>query len=75
MHERTAFRLAMLKNGYQPLLNDCKRSIEKGWPTRSVDETEVLSWDRNALKSTGLKIDGDLADIDVDVKDADLVTA
>ena len=25
MQERTAFRLAMLANGYQPLLNDCKR--------------------------------------------------
>ena len=34
MQERTAFRLAMLANGYQPLLNDCKRAIETGWPTR-----------------------------------------
>ena len=34
MQARTAFRLAMLANGYQPLLNDCKRSIETGWPTR-----------------------------------------
>ena len=42
MQARTAFRLAMLANGYQPLLNDCKRSIEPGWPTRVVDEAEVL---------------------------------
>jgi hypothetical protein len=73
MHARTAFRLAMLRNGYQPLLNDCKRSIEKGWPTKIVDEAEILSWDRSALESTGLKLDGDLAVIDVDVKDAGLV--
>ena len=35
----------------------------------------MLSWDRSALLSTGLKIDGDLAVIDVDVSDAGLVEA
>jgi hypothetical protein len=75
MHERTTFRLAMLANGFQPLLNDCKRSIETGWPKRIVDEAEVLSWDRSALTSTGLKLDGDLAVIDVDVSEAALVEA
>jgi hypothetical protein len=75
MHERTAFRLAMLANGFQPLLNDCKRSIETGWPKRIVDEAQVLSWDRSALASTGLKLDGDLAVIDVDVSEAGLVEA
>lgn len=75
MHERTAFRLAMLANGYQPLLNDCKRPIEKGWPARTVDEAEVRAWDRSALASTGLKLDGDLAVIDVDVSEAALVEA
>jgi hypothetical protein len=75
MQARTAFRLAMLKNGFQPLLNDCKRPIEKGWPRHAVDEAEVLSWDRSALLSTGLKLDGDLAVIDVDVADAGLVEA
>ena len=75
MQARTAFRLAMLKNGFQPLLNDCKRPIEKGWPNRIVDEAEVLSWDRSALASTGLKIDGDLAVIDVDVSEQAFVEA
>jgi len=65
----------MLRNGFQPLLNDCKRPIEKGWPKRRVDEAEVLSWDRSALASTGLKLDGDLAVIDADVADANLVAA
>src|SRR5262249_21309001 len=73
MQARTAFRLAMLRNGFQPLLNDCKRPIEKGWPRRIVDEAEVLSWDRSALGSTGLKLDGDLAVIDVDVSEAAFV--
>jgi hypothetical protein len=75
MHARTAFRLAMLRNGFWPLLNDCKRSIEPGWPIKRPDEAEVLSWDRSALTSTGLKIDGDLAVIDVDVSEADFVDA
>jgi hypothetical protein len=75
MHARTTFRLAMLANGYQPLLNDCKRPIEKGWPTKIVDEAEVLAWDRSALISTGLKLDGDLAVIDVDESEAALVEA
>src|SRR5262245_50206956 len=75
MHPHTVYRLAMLTNGFQPLLNDCKRAIEKGWPTRTVDQAEVLSWDRSALTSTGLKIDGDLAVIDVDVSEADFVDA
>ena len=75
MHERTAFRLAMLANGFQPLLNDCKRAIETGWPTKVVDEAEILSWDRSALASTGLRLDGDLAVIDVDVIEPDLIEA
>jgi hypothetical protein len=73
MHARTAFRLAMLANGYQPLLNDCKRAIETGWPTKVVDEADVLSWDRSALISTGLKLDGDLAVVDIDVSESVLV--
>jgi hypothetical protein len=75
MQARTAFRLAMLANGFVPLLNDCKRPIEKGWPRKIIDEAEVLSWDRSALASTGLKIDGDLAAIDADVADAGLIDA
>jgi hypothetical protein len=75
MHARTAFRLAMLANGFKPLLNDCKRSIETGWPTKIVDEAEILSWDRSALASTGLKLDGDLAVIDVDVSERAFVEA
>jgi hypothetical protein len=51
MKERTAFRLAMLDNGYWPLLNDCKRSIEKNWQKKRPDRTEVLSWDRSTFAS------------------------
>src|SRR5215472_5343391 len=75
MRERTAFRLAMLDNGYWPLLNDCKRPIEKNWQRKRPDRTEVLSWDRSAFASTGMKIDGDLAVIDADIREAALIDA
>jgi hypothetical protein len=75
MRACTQFRLAMLANGYQPLLNDCKRPIEKGWPRKIVNEVEVLAWDRSALESTGLRLDGDLAVIDVDVSEQAFVEA
>jgi hypothetical protein len=65
----------MLRNGFQPLLNKCKRPIEIGWPRKAVDEAEILTWDRSALASTGLKLDGDLAVIDVDVSEVALVDA
>jgi hypothetical protein len=75
MHARTQFRLAMLRNGYQPLLNDCKRPIEKGWQRKTVGEAEVLFWDRSVYLTTGMKIDGDLAVIDADIRDKALIDA
>src|SRR5262249_6063902 len=75
MQARTAFRLAMLKNGYWPLLNDCKRPIEKDWQKKRPDRAEVLSWDRSPFASTGMKIDGDLAVIDADIRESTLIDA
>src|SRR5262249_23878576 len=75
MRARTAFRLAMLENGYWPLLNDCKQPIEKGWQRKRPDRAEVLSWDRSAFTSTGMKIDGDLAVIDADIREPALIDA
>ena len=43
MQARTAFRLAMLANGYWPLLNDCKRAVEPGWPIKIVAAADVLA--------------------------------
>jgi hypothetical protein len=71
----TAFRLAMLANGFTPLLNAGKRSIEKGWPKQRVTEADVMAWDRSLLATTGLRIDGDLAVIDVDILEPALVQA
>jgi len=75
MKPQTAFRLAMLANGYWPLLNNCKRSIGQKWQEKAPTEADILAWDRSALTSTGLMIDGDLGVIDVDVTEAALVRA
>src|SRR5262249_45418949 len=75
MQERTAFRLAMLENGYWPLLNDCKQPIEKNWQKKRPDRAEVLSWDRSTFASTGMKIDGDLAVGDADIREPALIDA
>jgi hypothetical protein len=75
MQERTAFRLAMLENGYWPVLNDCKRAIITGWQKQRPSRDEVLSWDRSSHRSTGMKIDGDLAVIDADIREKALINA
>jgi hypothetical protein len=75
MQERTAFRLAMWDNGYWPLLNDCKKAIITGWQKQRPSRDEVLSWDRSRYLSTGMKIDGDLAVIDADIRDKALIDA
>ena len=75
MQAHTAFRLAMLENGYWPLLNDCKRPIEKNWQKKRPDRAEVLSWDRSTFASTGMKIDGDLAVVDADIREPALLDA
>jgi hypothetical protein len=75
MQARTQFRLAMLDNGYWPLLNECKRPIEKEWQKKRPDRAEVLSWDRSAFASTGMKIDGNLAVIDADIREPALIDA
>lgn len=75
MRSCTAFRLAMLANGFTPLLNDGKRSIEKGWPRQHVTEADVMAWDRSLLATTGLRIDDDLAVIDVDIVEPAIVQA
>jgi hypothetical protein len=75
MKERTVFRLAMWDNGYWPVLNDCKRAIATGWQKKRPSRDEVLSWDRSAYLSTGMKIEGDLAVIDADIREKALINA
>jgi hypothetical protein len=73
MHDCTRFRLAMLANGFAPTLNNCKRPVESNWHKTPITEELVLAWDRSTFRTTGMKIDGDLAVIDVDANDAGMV--
>jgi hypothetical protein len=66
----TDFRLAALRNGFHPRLNNCKVATGKGWPKSPVDEAEIRSWGRSLFDSTGMMVDGDLAVIDIDVDEA-----
>jgi hypothetical protein len=66
----TEYRLAMLRNGYRPLLNRCKIPVLDDWPRLVVDEAMVLVWDRSVHLSTGMAFDADLAATDVDVPNA-----
>jgi hypothetical protein len=75
MNERTIFRLAMWDNGYWPVLNDCKQAKLSGWQKKRPDRAEVLSWDRSTFSSTGMKIDGDLAVIDADIREKAVINA
>jgi hypothetical protein len=78
MQPCTKFRLAAHDNGYWMLLNDCKlpTPMGKGWQKLSrPDRAEILSWDRSIFTSTGMKIDGDLAVIDIDSREKALVDA
>jgi hypothetical protein len=71
----TQFRLDALGNGYWLTLNDCKRAKLDGWQKKRPDRDEILSWDRSIYVSTGMKIDGDLAVIDADIRDKALIDA
>jgi hypothetical protein len=75
MKERTVFRLAMWDNSYWPVLNDCKEAVLTGWQKQRPSRDEVLSWDRSAYPSTEMKIDGDLAVIDTDIREKALIDA
>ena len=75
MQERTRFRLAMLKNSYWPVLNDCKQAKLSSWQEKRPDRDEILSWDRSTYLSTGMKIDDDLAVIDADIRENALINA
>lgn len=73
-------RLKLLANGYVPTPNLGKMPLLKGWPTVKVDETVIASWSRRhkRLPDTGIRLEGDLCVIDLDVDDQvmeEIVTA
>lgn len=69
--EQTAFRKALLKNGYTPLANVSKKCMLKNWPRLEVTEAMIDDWaDRRGLLATGVRIEGALVALDFDIDDA-----
>jgi len=74
--EQTAIRLCMLANGYVPLANKDKMCVLKGWPDLHVDEAQVDQWSQQLKwRATGVRIEGGLVAIDLDVNDDDAINA
>lgn len=73
---QTAVRLCMLANGYVPLANKDKMCVLKGWPDLHVDEAQIDQWSQQLKwRATGVRIEGGLVAIDLDVNDDDAIDA
>ncbi|TGQ16378.1 hypothetical protein [Mesorhizobium sp. M2E.F.Ca.ET.219.01.1.1] len=67
----TDLRTLLLQNGFTPTPNEGKPCYLPGWPTEKVtSELITKRWNR-MLKytTTGIRLDGDLAVIDIDIDD------
>lgn len=73
--EITALRLKLVANGYEVIPNLDKRTFMKDWPKLPQDEATIRSWARRHSRyaATGLRLGGNLAAIDADVIDEDLM--
>lgn len=73
---QTGIRRRLLSNGYVPLANKDKMCVLFGWSEMHVDEAKIDEW-ANQLKwrATGVRVEGGLAVIDLDVNSADAIDA
>lgn len=73
---QTEIRRRLLANGYVPLANKDKMCVLLGWSEMAVGEAKIDEWS-NQMKwrATGVRVEGGLAVIDLDVNDADAVDA
>ncbi len=72
-----AVRLQLLANGYTPIRNFDKRTFMKGWPSAEITEEEIRRWSRRFSRdtATGIRVEGGLAVIDIDIDDKETVEA
>lgn len=74
--EQTAIRRQLLANGYVPLANKDKMCVLPGWPGLPVDEAQIDVWSRQLKwRATGVRVEGGLAVIDLDINDAAAIDA
>lgn len=72
--QQTAIRRKLLANGYTPLANDHKVCTLKGWPRIEVTPALIEEWaDKQRYQATGVRLDGALTVIDIDIDDADII--
>lgn len=73
---QTNLRRRMLANGYVPLANKDKMCVLKGWPDLHVDDAQIDAWSQQLKwRGTGVRIEGGLVAIDLDVNDDDAIAA
>ena len=73
---QTTIRKQLLANGYVPLANKDKMCVLPGWSGVAVDEALIDKWSHQLKwRATGVRVEGGLAVIDLDVNDADAVNA
>src|SRR5580765_3146052 len=74
--EQMNLRLAVYRNGYTPIPCEAKSGMLEGWNKVIVTEDVIRGWDSYrkgvgcALLGTGLRIEGSLFVLDLDIKDA-----
>lgn len=72
----TQIRRAMLANGYVPLANDHKACMLKGWPSLRVDDDLIEEWStKGRYLGTGVRIEGGLVAVDIDIDDVEVIDA
>lgn len=75
-NDQTAIRHKLLENGYVPLANECKKCTLKNWPHLEVDHDMIDDWSaREAFRTTGVRMEGDLVALDFDINDDDMLDA
>lgn len=71
LQETAALRKRVLANGYRPLASLDKRCVLPDWPRVVVNEAMIDRWTRmKRYAATGIRVEGGLAVIDIDVNDA-----
>jgi hypothetical protein len=74
--EQTAIRRSLLANGYVPLANKDKMCVLSRWPSMHVDDAQIDTWSHQLKwRATGVRVQGGLAVIDLDVNNVDAISA
>lgn len=74
--EQTEIRKKLLVRGYAPLANVSKVCVLSDWPRLVVNEDLVETWsDQRRYLATGVRIEGDMLVLDMDIDDADILDA